>query len=146
MTDKPETLRLSRILPAAPEAVFAAWTDPASLSQWFDPGGVSVTLAEIDARVGGRLVINMRGNESGRDFPHDGEFLEVDPPRRLVFTWRTPWEQESRVTLELVPHEGGTELTLIHERIPNAELRDSYQGGWTRVLESLEGHLARAAA
>ena len=146
MTDSPERLRISRVLPADPETVFAAWTDPASLRQWFDPGGVSVTVAEIDARVGGRLVINMRGNESGRDFPHEGEFLEVEPPRRLVFSWRTPWERESQVTIELTPCDGGTELTLIHERIPDAKLRDDYRGGWSRVLESLEGHLARAAA
>lgn len=146
MTEQPETVVVSRLLPADPETVFAAWTDAASLRQWFYPGDVTITVAEIDARVGGRLVIAMRGNESVRDFPHEGEFLEVDPPRRLVFSWRTPEEPDSRVTIELAPRDGGTELTLIHERIADAQMRENYRGGWGRILESLDGQLARAAA
>ena len=129
----PATVVVSRLLPADPATVFAAWTDAASLSQWFCPGDVTVTVAEIDARVGGRLVISMRGNES-------------DPPRRLVFSWRTPEEPDSRVTIELRPRDGGTELTLVHERISDAQMRENYRRGWGRILKALDGHLARAAA
>ncbi len=146
MTESPETLRVSRVLPANPETVFAAWTDAASLRQWFFPGDVTVTRAEIDARVGGRLVIDMRGNESGRDFPHEGEFLEVEPPRRLVFTWRSPGEGESQVTIELAPRDGGTELTLIHERVPDRKMRENYRSGWTKILAAQAEHFSARAA
>ena len=146
MSETAETLTLKRHLPADPETVFAAWTDGANLRRWFIPGGVTVTEAELDVRVGGRFRIVMCGNDSGRDFGHDGEYLEVDPPRRLVFTWSGPSDPGSLVTIELRPEGGGTELTLTHERTPNAETREAYRGGWTRILESQAKHLAAEAA
>ena len=56
----------------------------------------------------------------GRDIDHIGKYLEIDRPRRLVFTLRVPtvWEDDNRVTVEIVPLETGCELIVTHESVP----------------------------
>jgi uncharacterized protein YndB with AHSA1/START domain len=79
-------LTLRRVLPFPPATVFAAWIDPDRLARWMSPFGEAQ--ADVDARVGGRFWIVMLGPD--RTIEHTGEYREVDPPRRLVFTWRSP--------------------------------------------------------
>ena len=75
-----------RVLPAAPADVFAAWGDPESLRVWMCPAeGIEHASAEVDFRVGGAFTIVMHGE--GQDYRQTGEYLEIDAPRRLVFTW-----------------------------------------------------------
>lgn len=85
MSARPPVLRFVRTLAATPEEVFDAWTDPSSLRVWMCPGAVEETVALLDVRVGGRLRIVMR--EPEREHVHTGEYLEVERPRRLAFTW-----------------------------------------------------------
>ena len=82
-TDSP-TARVKRILDATPEEVFDAWTDPEQARQWMCPGGSTVSDLTLEARVGGRLRLLM--HVDGKDFVHLGEFLDVERPRRLIFT------------------------------------------------------------
>ncbi|MDQ4006234.1 MAG: SRPBCC domain-containing protein, partial [Actinomycetota bacterium] len=98
-------VEISRILPATPDEVFRAWTDPEQLRQWMSPIGAAE--AEVDPRVGGRLRIVMVGG--GRRIEHTGEYLEVDPPRRLSFTWRSPFtgNTSTLVTILLTDHPEG---------------------------------------
>jgi uncharacterized protein YndB with AHSA1/START domain len=102
---------------------------------------VGSAAAEVDLRVGGRFRVVMTGE--GRELEHTGEYLEVDPPRRLVFTWRSPYtgEEPSVVTVTLRPRGEGTELALTHERLP-ADQVDPHAGGWGRMLERLGDVLA----
>src|SRR5260370_2334332 len=81
-------LRIARLLPASQEEVFAAWTDPDSARQWMARGSITVAELEMDPRPGGTFRLVMR-SERG-DIAHIGEYREVDPPRRLVFTWKSP--------------------------------------------------------
>lgn len=130
-------LELTRHIPASPEDVFAAWTDAESLRHWMCPGGVEEARAELDVREGGSYRIDMvEGDEVHR---HRGEYLEVDPPRRLVFTWISPatGEEESRVTVQLEGRKDGTRLRLVHERLPDADTADRHRAGWTQILEKL---------
>jgi uncharacterized protein YndB with AHSA1/START domain len=84
-----------------PSTVFAAWTDPASMAQWLAPTGRSEV--EADVRVGGRFWVVMVGADIRID--HTGEYLEVDTPRRLSFTWRSPYTGgDTVVTVDLSPH------------------------------------------
>jgi uncharacterized protein YndB with AHSA1/START domain len=79
----------------------------------------------------------------GMRIEHTGEFLVIDRPRRLVFTWQSPYTgaTPSLVTIELVQVDGGTELRLVHERLP-ADQAGAHGGGWGRILDRLAEVLA----
>lgn len=79
------TLTLTRVIEAPPEKVYAAWTQPDLLKQWFAPKPYTTPVASLDVRVGGANVITMRSPE-GQDMPNEGVYLEVVPNRKIVFT------------------------------------------------------------
>ncbi|MEP2531005.1 SRPBCC domain-containing protein [Shimia sp.] len=137
------SLKVSRHLPFAPERVFDAWLDPVMMQKFLVPGpGMTVPEASNDPRVGGRFRVIMKAPDVDEGWPHEGEYLEIDRASRLRFTWVSPYSQEdSEVTLDLEPNEGGTDLTLTHVRFPSQESRDNHEGGWTLILQSLEGAL-----
>jgi uncharacterized protein YndB with AHSA1/START domain len=138
-------LRLVRVLPAPPEEIFDAWTDAASLAVWMAPGSVSRSLVELDAREGGRFRIVMKGPDC--DHVHEGEYLVVDRPRRLVFTWvsAATGGRATTVTVELVPRGSGkTELTLTHEGLPDEAARERHGSGWGDILRKLGASVPEA--
>lgn len=132
------SLDVTHDLPFSPERVFDAWLDPEMLKKFVTPGpGMTVPEAETDPRKGGRFRIVMRAPEAG-DMPHGGEYLEIDRPNRLVFTWESPYSVEgSTVTLEFTPIDSGTRVTLTHVRFPDGESRDNHKAGWAAILASL---------
>jgi uncharacterized protein YndB with AHSA1/START domain len=142
----PTGIRVMRILPAPPERVFAAWTDPNSFIQWFVPGTAKATTVEIDARPGGRLRIVARNEEEG-NFEISGVYREVSPPTRLVFTWisRHTRDAESLVTVELRAVGAQTELTITHERLPDADAVGRHQRGWETIAAAFAEVLSKAA-
>ncbi len=144
MTSTPLRIVVARVLSASPEEVFDAWTDPESLAVWMCPGSVKGSVVEVDARVGGRFRIVMEGPDC--DHEHTGEYLVLDRPRRLVFTWISA-ETHGRVTtvsVEIRPHGAGrTELTLTHEGLPDETAALRHRNGWGDILEKLERHLSR---
>ena len=133
------SLTLKRRLNAAPETVYAAWTDPQRLTRWFGPDAGAVTRAETDVRVGGRFRVVFH-TEDGEEHDVSGVYREVVPNERLVFTWawRSTPERESLVTVALRPDGGGTSLTLTHEQFFDEEARDRHEFGWTGTLDKLE--------
>ena len=137
-----QAVRVQRTLSATPERVFDAWLDPEALSQFMKPGGAHRSAdAATDPRVGGRFVITML--EGNRVFPHTGEYLEIDRPRKLVFTWysKATSMAKSTVTVELAPVAGGkTEITLTHVGVPQDQM-DNHNGGWTAIMDLLQGVL-----
>jgi uncharacterized protein YndB with AHSA1/START domain len=142
-TTAPPALELKRTYAAAPEKVFAAWADPARMSQWLKPSAEASVEVEADVRIGGRYRLRIVLPDGAEHISY-GEYQEVAPPERLVFTWS--WESGmaagTLVTVSLRPVEGGTELTLRHERLETEELRQSHAMGWGGCLELLEGYLA----
>jgi uncharacterized protein YndB with AHSA1/START domain len=137
-------LAIVRRYPVAPEKVWRAWTDPQALVRWFGPGEPdSVTLAEIDLRVGGSYHVVFH-TPDGEDHDVSGEYLEVDAPRRLVFSWAwksTP-ERISRVALDLRAVAGGTELSFLHDRFFDLAARDNHERGWMPTSDKLEACFA----
>lgn len=133
------SLTLKRHYKASPERVFAAWTTPDLLARWMAPrDDFAPTVAEIDPRPGGRYRFAMSA-PNGDKPTVSGTFEEVVPGRRLVFTWaweHTP-ERVSRVTVSLAPRDGGTELTLHHERFADDEARTKHEQGWSGCLGRL---------
>ena len=69
---------------------------------------------------------------------HRGEYLEIKPPEKLVFTWNSPAVQNTRVTVELKDLGDSTEIWLTHELLPTEEARKSHEGGWNGCMVKLE--------
>ena len=139
------SLTLTRRLHARPEKVYAAWTEPEKLAQWFGPTRVKpgTASAELDLRVGGRYRISFE-NEAGEYFEAGGVYRDVVANERLVFSWAwhsTP-ERESQVTVQLKPHGGGTLLTLTHEQFFDEAARDNHARGWAELLDKLDKYSA----
>src|SRR5258708_37807974 len=111
------TVVVRKMLPASREEVFDAWLDSEGMSVWMTPGPIVSSEVTLDPRVGGRFRILMKAPTVSYD--HTGEFLILDRPSKLQFTWISPGtgNQETIVTIEL--HERGTqcELVLTHERL-----------------------------
>ena len=138
-------LVIERYFPVAPEKVWRAWTDPRALKRWFGPGGYDpVSAAELDLRAGGRYRI-VFGGADGTEHEVRGEYREVVPHRRLVFTWTWPRstpERESLVTIELQASAGGTAFVFRHERFFDETVRDDHRRGWRETFAKLEAFLA----
>ena len=101
---------------------------------------MTVPRAQSDGKKGGKFEIVMAAGE--QEIPHHGEYLEVDPHSKLVFTWESPFSLAgSTVTLTLSPSEKGTRLVLEHIRFVDEESRNNHEGGWTAILEQLENWL-----
>ena len=139
-TSERPALRLERVYAAAREEVWRAWTDPQALRIWFGPGRPnSVTVAETDVRVGGRMRIGF-DMPDGQHHEVRGVYLEVDAPRRLAFTWAwvTTLERESRVSIDFLDEGGATRMKFLHEQFYDQAARDDHEGGWTTTFEKLE--------
>jgi uncharacterized protein YndB with AHSA1/START domain len=138
-----EVLVVRRVLPVERERVFAAWLDPASLATWMRPGETTRTLVQLDPRVGGRFRILMEQAEGGCGYEHHGEYLAIEPPSLLSFTWISAATdlRPTVVTVELHERDGGTELVLTHRRLPAARV-DAHRMGWTDIVRRLETELA----
>lgn len=135
--DSEALLVVRRTMPFPREEVFAAWLDPASLGEWMRPGDVARATAEVEPRVGGKFRIVMTHGD--RDDAHRGEYLEIEPPSRLSFTWLSAHTDlvPTVVTIDFLEKDGGTEVVLTHRRLPPAR-RDAHKNGWATILRKLE--------
>lgn len=131
-------------MPASPDRVFAAWTDPLELEKWWGPSGVQCISAQIDLRIGGHYRI-------GNELPDktviwiEGVFERIERPRLLVYTWQTDAESTAceMVTVRMNPQGHGTEVIVRHERIANAALREQHTQGWEGCFDGLVEFLTR---
>ena len=141
------SLEIKRFINAPRDRVYAAWTDPAQLRQWFGPEKVQTRNLIADARVGGKFRWELINSE-GEKMTCLGEYRELQPGRKIVFTWQwdddEDWEDHtSVVTVELSDRDNGTELRLIHEQLPNEASRDGHTEGWNSALDKLEKFFSR---
>jgi uncharacterized protein YndB with AHSA1/START domain len=138
---KPLTLEIDRVLPAAPDDVFAACTDPVRLAKWWGPQGFSIPSIEFQARTGDRYRIEMQPPE-GDGFYLTGEFREVEPPTRLVFTfeWEEPDPDDVENTAQLLFRglDDSTELSLTQAPFKTEARRALHEGGWSDSFDKLE--------
>jgi uncharacterized protein YndB with AHSA1/START domain len=134
-------LELTRTLPAPRPEVWSAMTDPERLAAWWGPKGFTAPSVDFEPRVGGRYRIAMQPPEGDLFYLH-GEFHEVDPPSRLVYTfvWEPPApdDRETLVTLGLEDRGEQTAVSLQHGEFATEERLELHQGGWTDSFEKLE--------
>lgn len=132
------TVRVTRGFEAPAERVFDSWLNSESARRWLfaTPAG-QITRCEIDARVGGKFTVVRR--DGGEDVEHVGEYRQIDRPTRLVFTFAVPKysAQATHVSIDIAPHAGGCELTLVHENVL-PEWISQTEEGWRKILEALD--------
>lgn len=147
--DVPTELHLQRVFKAPVELVFAVWTSPAHLAEWWGPTGFTNPHCEFERRAGGILEIDMRAPD-GTIYPMAGTVVEFYPPHRLHFTASalnvegppifTTWNS---VFFEEV--EGGTRVTLdVHVMSQTAQATRYLKGmreGWSLSLDKLDEYL-----
>ncbi len=141
-------VRIERTFSAPARAVFEVWTSAEALRRWYPPGADWDTpVAEVDLRVGGRLRIVMRSPD-GEEFGGGGEFREIAPPTRLVFTWA--WDRPDvaegpqLVEVDFTEHRDGTTTVVLTNRgLRDEASRESHREGWEGSFDNLERVLAR---
>jgi uncharacterized protein YndB with AHSA1/START domain len=142
------TLVIKRTLNAPQELAFKAWTSPEHIQQWMRPEpGMEVPSVIMDLRVGGKFRIQMLKKPDGEYFTAAGEFQEVKPPEKLVYTW--DWEKDgggtefgelegktTLITVEFLNQGERTELIFTHTRFATPESRDNHARGWAKIAEA----------
>jgi len=139
------SLEIVRFINVPADRVYNAWTDPAQLREWFGPENVRTRNITVDACIGGKYRWDLTSPD-GEEMSAFGEYKELVPGRKIVFTWQwdddEAWENRtSVVTIELFERQGGTELRLMHEQLPSEESRDRHNEGWSSLLDRLEQFL-----
>jgi uncharacterized protein YndB with AHSA1/START domain len=143
----PTSIRLERTFNAPAQAVFDAWTSAEVLRRWWPAGSDWETpVADVDVRVGGRLRLVMRSPE-GEEFGGSGEYLEIDPPERLVFSWT--WDgHEGHEGAQLVEvqfterGDGTTTVVVTNRGLRDDESKRSHKDGWEASFDNLDQVLA----
>ena len=133
------TLTLTHQYSAPIEKVFQAWTNPEMISKWFAPSDdFTVNVPLLELKTGGQYRIEMT-NSQNETYTAIGEYVEILQPERLVFTWA--WENGDSgmlVTIQLKEKGAATELTLIHEQLPDQKTLDNHEDGWEGCLGRLQ--------
>ncbi|MBX3739070.1 MAG: SRPBCC domain-containing protein [Candidatus Didemnitutus sp.] len=143
----PATASISKRFAAPAERVFDAWLDPAWIGRWmFGPAvrDEKIVRLTVDARVGGQFSFAV--DRAGTLVDHVGEYLALERPHRLVFTWATrdALPATSKVTVRIEPL-GATacQLTLHHEMAPEwAAFADRAAASWQKMADALERALS----
>lgn len=135
-------VRVTKNIAAPPERVFRAFLDPAAVAAWFVPeGGTWPRPPAVEPCAGGRYRYEV--SAKGNTWVIYGTFLEVVPNTRLVFTWK--WDDDplhhdagdSVVTIDFLARNGGTEVVLVHERLPNERSNRDHLDGWIDCLDKI---------
>ena len=150
------TINVIADIAVPPERLFNALTNPAELTQWWGAEGVYRTERwQVDLRPGGKWICYIAAPEGGEmsdprtPEPQSvgGEYITVDPPRVLEFTWSPSWDgfQVTTVRYEIEPTETGSRLKVVHSGfVGRPEMASSHGEGWVRVLSWLAAYLVRS--
>jgi len=152
-TEEKSAIKVSRRFSANAERVFDAWLDAPIARKWlFATDDGEITRCDLDARAGGEWTIVRRGPSPEPpnqviDIEHMGEYLEIDRPHRLAFTFGVPKFDENftRVIVEIVRDGDDCELTLTNESV-SKDWAERTEQGWRMILDNLAKTLDQRAA
>lgn len=136
----PHTIRLHRVLKAPPAKVYRAFVDADALCRWLPPYGFLCNVEHFDAKVGGSFRMAFKNYTTGHAHSFGGEFLELEPNRKLVYTDRFDDPNlpgEIKVTVELTEVFWGTDLKIVQVGVPEAIPEAGCYLGWQESLLQL---------
>lgn len=141
------TVHVRRLMPAAPDVVFDEWLDPESLREWMCPHPVYCVEVLVEPRVGG--IVRLDVDDSGSSVLITGQFLAIERPRLLRFTWsNSDWIDPTVVSVVNVTFEpagdGQTMMSIEHSLLPPEEFA-GFHSGWILTADQLGAHLEVAA-
>ncbi len=131
------TVKLHRVLRAAPERVYRAFLDADAMAKWLPPNGFTGKVHRLDPKVGGTYRMSFTNFTTGKSHSFQGQYLELVPNERLVYTDRFDdpgLPGEMRTTVSLKQSVVGTELDIVQEGIPAAIPVDACYLGWQESL------------
>jgi uncharacterized protein YndB with AHSA1/START domain len=136
----PHTVRLHRVMGTKPEKTYRAFLEADALAKWPPPNGFTCTVHELDAKVGGRFRMSFRNFTTGQSQSFGGEYLELVPNERVVYTDKfdepnLPGQIQVTVTLKKVSC--GTELHIVQEGLPDVIPPEACYLGWQESLRNL---------
>ena len=134
------TVRLHRVIRAAPERLYRAFLDPDAMVKWLPPNGFTGKVHHLDAKVGGSYRMSFTQFGTGRSHAFGGEYLELLPGQRIHHTDRFDDPNlpgEMRTTISLAAVSVGTELSIVQEGIPEAIPVEACYLGWQESLALL---------
>jgi uncharacterized protein YndB with AHSA1/START domain len=136
----PNTIRLYRVLRAAPERVYRAFLDADAMAKWLPPYGFTCKVHHVDAKVGGTHKASFTNFTTGKSHSFGGKYLEVKPNELILYTDKfddpnLPGEMQVTVTLKKVSC--GTELTVVQEGVPDVIPAEMCYLGWQESLAQL---------
>ncbi|REF68514.1 SRPBCC family protein [Paracoccus versutus] len=136
----PSTINLHRVIAAKPEKVYRAFIEPDAIASWLPPFGFLCTVHELDARVGGKHRMSFRNFTTGDSHSFGGEYVELVPGERLVYTDRfddANLPGEMRVTVTLKPVSVGTKMIVEQAGVPDLIPAEACYLGWQQSLRKL---------
>lgn len=140
---KEHEMVITRVFDAPPSLVFAAWTRPEHLVNWWGRHHYTLSSCEVDLRPGGTFRFCMR-SPAGRDYRVKGVYREIVEPERLVFQYGLENEDlshESLATVTFAEQNGKTKFTMHQILLDPAQAREGAEEGWTEVMQRLENYL-----
>ncbi len=137
----PGTVKLHRVFTTSPEKLFRAFTEADAMAKWLPPNGFACTVHSMDARVGGTFRMAFRNFTTGNSHSFGGEYLELEPGKRLVYVDRFDDPNlpgEMKVTVELKQVSVGTEINIEQAGIPDVIPVEACYLGWQESLANLK--------
>lgn len=138
---KNNTVSLHRVVTAAPEKVYRAFTEPDALTAWMPPNGFTAKVHQLDLRNGGSYKMSFTNFSTGSSHSFGGEYLEIKPNEFLKYSDKfdnpdLPGEMITTVTLRKV--QVGTEIKITQEGIPEMIPVEMCYLGWQESLDKLK--------
>ncbi|MEE6163239.1 MULTISPECIES: SRPBCC family protein [unclassified Mycolicibacterium] len=145
MSTETVVVRVQRVMPATPEEVFDEWLDPEALREWMCPRPARCVTVQVEPRVGGLVRFDV--DDQGSSVLITGQFLAIDRPRLLTFTWsNSDWADPTASSVVNVTFTAqGDDETLMaieHSLLPSEEF-ENFHNGWILTLDQLAAVLAR---
>ena len=141
MNQQGHTLTIERTFAAPAQRVFEAFTSEEVMRRWWhvEPDW-ETPVASVDLRVGGELRVVMLNTDEGVEYGGGGEYTEIDPPRRLAFTWIWDDERDQRgqlIEIDFEERDGATTVRFTHSGLWDEEAVASHEEGWSGAFENL---------
>jgi uncharacterized protein YndB with AHSA1/START domain len=134
------TIRLHRVIRAAPEKIYKAFLDPDAMVKWLPPNGFTARVHQMDAKVGGSYKMSFTNFTTGKSHSFGGTYVELTPNERIRYTDKfddpnLPGEMKATITLK--PVSCGTELNIVQEGVPTVIPTEACYLGWQESLTLL---------